>query len=1046
MSRQFWRFAVTTLFGTLLVAGLLTVLNNRMMERQLTELGVEKNMILAQSLSNSLQPTLDTLLNPEPGLGEDSLAARLEVRWFQHFLDSQIENLSVVRVKVYNNKGLTVFSTRLEQIGENQSANPGVISARNGTPVSDTIYSDHLNTFEKVIENHNLIQSYVPIRNGATVITGVLEIYSDMAPLLTRIKSSQFGIKVGIFGILGLFYAVLIGISVRTDRALQRGQEARQNHLQEIKQARASLEQQVAVRTRDLEQSRSFLQTVMDGVSDAVVVIDTDLKVTTMNKAARERLPADYDPAEPINCYRATHHRETPCDGIEYPCTIQEVIRTGQPCTLIHTHYLSNNEPRQVEVMAMPLHDAQGEITGIVEVNHDITERERLNSELRQAKDAAEQASLAKSGFVASMSHEIRTPMNAVIGMTDLLLQTRQTRKQQEYIRIIQHSGDMLLSVVDSILDFSRLEAGALTLEKHAFNVADLMEGVLGMMGYQAYSKGLELAGRVAADDPVRVSGDSDRLRQILVNLVSNAIKFTERGQVLIRIEPVLETDGKTLLNFEVQDSGIGIDTAVRGKLFEPFTQVGASAVHRHDGTGLGLTICKQLVECMGGQIGVESEPGQGSTFWFSVTLDTSVEPVRQDQSTRDGLTGQRVLLVDDHADIRDMLCHSMRSWGMVCESEGDANAALQRLHQAASTADAFDFAVIDVDMSGTGGVSLARRIRADAETAKLPLVLLSSVAQPLDIGTVTSLSRARCIHKPVLPSQLSDNLLRVTRNEELDQAGAGCRHSVPLAMDQCSARILVAEDNTLSNQLLVNMLDSLGYQADSAVDGQAALKAVETKPYDLILMDCQMPGLDGGAVTRQLRGAGSRLPKQPVIVAVSANVSLQHREECLQAGMDEFVGKPIRLEKLAAGLQRWLPASAAVTLKADTPVQLSSLYACVREALGEGDGEAGEGLLDQYLNLFMEDARARLQTMTTALDAGEHERLRREAHALKGSCMQLGIRPLTDYCEALCEAAGNGQADVAAECLQRLQVELTRIGHAVATDSGQRPTCSGSG
>jgi len=1029
MSRQFWRFAVTALFGILLVAGVLTVLNNRMMYRQLTELGVEQNMILAQSLSNSQQSTLDTLLNPEPGVGNDALAARPEVSLFQHFLDSQIENLSIVSVKVYNNEGLTVFSTRPEQIGENQGANQGVISARNGTPVSVTIYRDNLNAFEKVIEHHNLIQSYVPIRSGATVITGVLEIYSDTAPLLTRIKGYHHRINVGIFGILGLLYAVLVVSYARNDRVLQREQEAKRNYLREIERARTSLEQQVAVRTRELEHSRSFLQTVMDGVSDAVVVIDTDLKVTTMNKAARERLPADYDPAGPIHCYRAMHHRETPCDGSEYPCTIQEVIRTGQPCTLVHTHYLSNNEPRQVEVMATPLHDAQGEITHIVEVHHDITERERLNSELQQAKEAAEQVSHAKSEFVASMSHEFRTPMNAVIGMTDLLLQTQLTRKQQEYIHIIQNSGDMLLSVVDSILDFSRLEAGALTLEKHAFNVTDLMEGVLGMMGYQAYSKGLELAGRVAAEDPVRVVGDSDRLRQILVNLVSNAIKFTEQGQVLIRIEPVLETDGKTLLNFEVRDSGIGIDIAVRDMLFEPFTQVGAWTVHRYDGTGLGLTICKQLVECMGGQIGVESEPGQGSTFWFSVTLDTSVELVQQDSFTHSGLTGQRVLLVDDHPDIRDILCHYMSSWGMVCESEGDANAALQRLHRAASTAGAFDFAVIDVDMLGTGGVSLAYRIRADAKTAKLPLVLLSSVAQPLDIGTVTSLSRARCIHKPVLPSQLFDSLLSVTRSEEPDQADAGHRHPELLAMDQRSANILVAEDNTLSNQLLMNMLDSLGYQADSAADGPATLKAVEKKPYDLILMDCQMPGLDGGAVTRQIRAGGSRLLKKPVIVALSANVSLRHREKCLQAGMDEFVCKPIRLEELAAGLQRWLPASAAVTSKADTPVQLPYLYAGVREVPGEDKGGAGEELLDQYFNLFMVDARVRLQTMITALDAGEHERLRREAHALKGSCMQLGIKPLADHCEALCEAAGNGQADIAAECLQHLQVELTRVG-----------------
>ena len=456
-------------------------------------------------------------------------------------------------------------------------------------------------------------------------------------------------------------------------------------------------------------------------------------------------------------------------------------------------------------------------------------------------------------------------------------------------------------------------------------------------------------------------------------------------------------------------------------------------AVRRAGGAGLGLTICKQLVECMEGQIGVESDAGQGSTFWFNVTLDKVVGPGIALE--RDALIGKRVLVVDDHPDVLNMLCYNFNSWGMACECLSNASEALQCLQKASGTGDAFDVAVFDVDMPGMSGISLARRIRADANTVDLPLVLLCSVAKPLNVGTVTSLMHAQCVHKPVLTSQLYDMLLEVTLSGEPDQPDVMESRSESLIYKPHNERILVAEDNAFSNQLMLDMLGSMGYQADSVKDGLSVLKAVESAVYDLILMDCQMPGMNGREVTRQIREGGPRYPKQPFIVALSADVSQCHREACLEAGMNEFICKPIRLDKLAAGLQRWLPASAGTAWEADTSVESSSVFASVQEARGK-DGEKDTAFLKRYLSLFLEDAHARVKAINTALDATELEQLRREVHALKGSCMQVGIKSLHDDCEALYEAAGNGQTDVLAERLHHLQAELQRVADAWATES----------
>jgi two-component system sensor histidine kinase/response regulator len=1032
MSRRLLHFALVALSGTIIVAALLAVFYQRLTVENLTRMGTDQNSTLAQSLSNSLHGLIDPLLHPPADLDRDALRLRPEVDQFRALLREQVRHLSVVKIKLYTPDGLTVFSTDPEQIGEDQSTNPGIAAALAGRPVGNIVHHDSLDSFEGVIARRDLIESYLPVQSQGGRIAGVFEMYSDVTPLLTRIAAARRTITVGAFGGMALFYAVLVALFAHTDRALRREQAAHQRHLKHIEQANETLERRVAERTREAEQSGRFLQSVVDCVPLPVMVISKDFHINSMNKAARELFPTDRELSQPAYCYRETHQRETPCDGIAHPCTLQEVIKSGTSCKLVHTHVLRDGEPRTVELMAAPLRDSEGQITGIVEVVHDITERERIADALRRARDDAEAASRAKSEFVASMSHEIRTPMNAVIGMTDLLLLTRLTRKQQDYIRTIQNSGDMLLSVVDNILDFSKLEAGALAIEKSEFSILGLMEHVLEMMGYQAYSKGLEVAGRIASNTALRVSADRHRIRQILVNLLSNAIKFTEQGEVLLTITSDTASDTETQVRFVVQDSGVGIAEDAKTKLFVPFAQVYTPTSRHQGGSGLGLTICKRLVETMGGTIGFESQPGKGATFWFSLPLQTVASQGDVEQQPVTGLSGQRLLVVDDNPTIRDIVCEYATAWSMESNGVADADAALQRLEHAIQTSEPFAFAIIDVEMPDTDGLSLARRIRADRRFDALLVVLLTSIARPLDIGAVSALPGVQCINKPVLPSELRHSLIEAAGTNERRSADVApaAMAAIQPSGEAVEPRILIAEDNPVSNRLLTDMLDSLGYRADSVADGPAALDAMARTAYDLILMDCQMPGMDGGRVTREIRAHHKGCEKQPLIIAVTANASTEHRVECLQAGMDDYLVKPVRLEELAARLHRWSFGQTPVATQAYEPSATSDppLQPVVWEALKRTADRDGGAFLSDYIDMFLQDTAERLNRLSRALEISDRNTLSREAHAIKGACLELGIVQLGKYCDELRDAAKDSRLDQAAESLQQLRTEFDRL------------------
>jgi PAS domain S-box-containing protein len=685
-----------------------------------------------------------------------------------------------------------------------------------------------------------------------------------------------------------------------------------------------------------------------------------------------------------------------------------------------------------------PWRGSDGAVAGVVLVAQSI-------DVLVRARQAALEASSLKSEFVANMSHEIRTPMNGVIGMSRLLLDTGLTPEQREYAELIDQSGRALLEIIDDILDFSKIEAGRIDLESVDFDLRRAVREVLGSFAEAAQARGLELLCLIRHDVPSALRGDPGRLRQVLTNLVGNAVKFTEKGEVVLRVTLDESAEDSAVVRFEVRDTGIGIDPDLQPRLFQSFVQGDGSASRRYGGTGLGLAISRRLVSLMGGEIDVRSRPGQGSTFWFTVRLGQQAPGTAPTPSPPTRLAGRRVLVVDDNATNRQILKQQLGYWGMRATTVESGPKALAALRQAAAAGPPYDLAILDMKMPEMDGLTLARAIKDEPVLAGVRLVLLTSFGQRGQGAEASRIGIGAYLTKPVDEADLHDCLVEVMDEARPKRAPRlVTRHSLRELRPPVAARVLVAEDNEVNQKVAVRILEKLGYRVEVADNGREAVLACEKTRYDAVLMDGQMPGMDGYEATRRIRerqGAGTRLP----IVAMTASAMKGDRERCLEAGMDDYVSKPVTPEELERVLRRWVgaPAAPAERAAAEPPSSGDLLDEVIVASLMSVDDDGT--LMDEVVATFLKIAPVRLAAIRKAAK-GNPAQLERTAHSFLGSCGNLGCRRMADLCGRLEVLGRSGSTEGAPALVRTLEEEYAAVRPHLEALPGRHPKRAAAG
>jgi two-component system sensor histidine kinase/response regulator len=868
--------------------------------------------------------------------------------------------------------------------------------------------------------------------------------------------------------ILFLWLAWLISRAIRRqviaiEMAKAEAESGRQT-AQDLMQKQQAISDELEATTKKLSTSEAFLQSLVENLPISVNRKDTEGRYTFANK----RYCEFYGKSLTEIIGKTDFDIDSPEVARKYETIDNRLMETRQPYETEGTGITAKGEEIWVHITKVAVLDQQagGGVVGTQGMYWDITARKKIEESLKEAKEAAEAAAHAKSEFLANMSHEIRTPMNGVIGMTDLLLDTNLDLQQREFAQTIRASAEPLLAILNDILDFSKIEAGKLQFESVEMDLTEIIEGTLATLAERAHRKGIELSNEIPPNVPTRLLGDPGRLRQVLTNLVGNAIKFTERGEVVTSAVVESETETHAVIRFHIQDTGIGIAPETQARLFQAFTQADGSTTRKFGGTGLGLAISKQLVEMMHGQIGVRSKLGLGSLFWFRAQFEKQPVNVKQTEFSKYDLSGLRALVVDDNATNRQILRLQMSSWRMQADSVAGGREALTALRAAAEAGSPYDFGVLDVQMPEMDGFTLARAIKADPAIAGSRLIVLTSLGQDLSTEKLREAGIVGYLAKPIKKSRLYNCLV-----DSLGDTEIGTVPTIPVSSPATQisteltpligkARILLAEDNAINRTVALSKLRKLGCTADAVTNGSEVLETLKYISYDVILMDCHMPEMDGYEATRNIRKM-EKSPdplcswKSPIyIIAVTANAMEGDREKCIAAGMDDYLSKPVRTFELSAAMERWLltiqahsgnpisngaevrPNPEIITNIDDLSNPKDALPVDMRRLSEVTDGDPDQ--IREMIDLYLAQSEELMENLAISIRRDAAHEVGQLAHKFVGASANCGMAAIVPALRVLEEMGRSGKLNGSEQALAQANGQLDRIRTFLAQNAHQ--------